>query len=256
MLGRHVRVAVALGLAWAVAGVAAHAQEPVQEGVIRVGEPKREVKAWAEEGPPPVDGVAVGPESELREMPGRNWRAVADLSDAELEAESAALKQERSVRVRAIGALQEDIAQLTRRAQKQSSEKERKKFEYQRALRMYRLTMEQREGQTINSRLQVLSRERARRRTPAETPTDPDLLAGANVRQVREAVALLGRYDAALAKVLRREPFTEADLIRALGLLEEKAPVGEMVSDYLRLLEERTAPPAAADAAPAAESAP
>lgn len=241
-MGRRARRVLLAGLVALWVGAVAQAQEPPAAGVIRKGEPQREIKAWTPEGPTlDPDSVIIGPDDEVVEVPGREWRKVESLTLEEIEEESTRLKEERSVRVRSIGAIEAEVTGLAERLTRTKvTDKERDKFAYQRALRVYRLATEQSEVRHINARLAVLSTERARRREGAETPTDPEAVAASNVREVRRAMAVLAEYDRAIGNVLRREPFTEADVIYALGLLEEKTPITEVVTEYLRVLEEQT----------------
>ncbi len=213
-----------------------------------------QARAWTEDEPPPGynEALARGAQ-EVRRLPGRAWPELEALSDADLDAQDRQLKIERKARVRALAGIGEEIRQLDERLRKKLSEPQRKKIAYRRALLNYRVAVEERQVRLISGHLKVLNAQRARRRGDPEPGAPGDPTAPENVRQAKAAVELLAKYDEALQQVLRREPFTEADVIYALGLLNEKAQVQTMLSEYMGLLETHTGAAEAATA-PAAEA--
>lgn len=236
LAGARWRRGLGIGLAFAAAGVAS-AQDSGQAPRFRV-ETRQETKSWTETEPPSgFHDLAAGEEHEVSRLPEPEWPGVRQMSDAALAAETERLKGARAARVQALTQMNEELQALTTQLAKARTEAKRKEAGYRRALVNYRVAAEDRQVRMIARRLDALNAERARRRPTSFPPVSSDPTTWENVQQVHAAVRLLAQYDEAVGQVLRREPFTEADVIYALGLLEEKAAVQQMVADYMALLE-------------------
>lgn len=199
-------------------------------------------QAPAPETAPPADGTEA-PETHLKRLGEPTWTDVAEMSLEEIDQQSAALKQERAARVKAIAGFEEQRRKLRDQYRPGLSDDKRKQLAYRSALLRYRTAEEQNIVNHINDRLQTLAAERVRRAggtPPSEEPAD-DAMALDSVKRAHQAAETLRDYDEALAQILRREPLTEEDVVYALALLNEKAELANLLVEYFGALEKQVA---------------